>query len=336
MRARWKTCLKTLVGGLLVLQAIPRATTAPARATTLPRLDVPASGALLGAHVGLRNGMNQPESINQFEREIDHKLAIVDRFHGFDELNFGVEATELAAGRVPMISWRGTSGGVLDPNRAAKIAAGNFDGLLAQAADAMKALRGPVLLRFNWEMDQGPGQRQYIGEPAQFISAWRHMHNVFASVGATNVGWVWCPDYADNPASAWNHWTHYYPGDAYVDWVCADGYNHGTVDSWSHWQTIHELFAMPPRNQTSTVYADYPSKPFMVGETGSVEQGGSKASWFTDGTSYFKSYMPRVKAFVYFERGATAAEPTFNWLVESSQSSLDAYRSVGASSYFNP
>ncbi len=30
-------------------------------------------------------------------------------------------------------------------------------------------------------------------QPGEFVAAWRHVHDIFTSVGATNATWVWCP-----------------------------------------------------------------------------------------------------------------------------------------------
>ena len=38
----------------------------------------------------------------------------------------------------------------------------------------------------------------------EYVAAWRHVHDIFTAVGATNVTWVWCPnvDYNNNLAGA--------------------------------------------------------------------------------------------------------------------------------------
>ena len=58
---------------------------------------------------------------------------------------------------------------------------------------------------------------------AEYVAMWRHVHNVFASVGASNVTWVWCPNV--NASDTFKRLSALYPGNAYVGWTCIDGYN---------------------------------------------------------------------------------------------------------------
>ena len=63
-------------------------------------------------------------------------------------------------------------------------------------ARALAAFDGPVRLRFAQEMngDWYPwGAGTNGNTPAEFVSAWRHVHDIFAAAGATNVQWVWSP-----------------------------------------------------------------------------------------------------------------------------------------------
>jgi hypothetical protein len=67
----------------------------------------------------------------------------------------------------------------------------------------------------------------------------------------------------------------------------------------------------------------------MVAETGSAEQGGDKAQWIADVASRMKSSFPSIAAFLWFH-----VNKETNWRVDSSQSSLDAFRTMGRDSYF--
>jgi hypothetical protein len=165
-----------------------------------------------------------------------------------------------------------------------------------------------------------PGQ---TNGPAEFVEAWRHLHDLFAQEGATNAVWVWSPNCSDWPAEAWNHWTNYYPGDDYVDWVGCDEYNHG-----DGWPSFASLFGGTP-----SVYGDYPQKPFMIPETASCDVGGDKAAWIAGAQQAIKDQFPRLRAFVWFDE---AKEPDCNWLVATSPGSLAAYSAMGADPYFQP
>ena len=131
-----------------------------------------------------------------------------------------------------MISWGGTYlNRVLD---------GSYDTMIRARANALKALAGPVMLRWFAEMDAVIYDNDEIQSPAQFVSAWRRMHDIFQSQGATNVQWVWCPNaYAFSTGEA----QQMYPGDAYVDWICADGYNWAPARANSGWNPFRNIFS---------------------------------------------------------------------------------------------
>ena len=62
-------------------------------------------------------------------------------------------------------------------------------------------------------------------QPGDYVAAWRHVHDIFTQVGATNATWVWCP-YVEL-APELGPLARYYPGDDYVDWTSLDGFNWG-------------------------------------------------------------------------------------------------------------
>jgi beta-mannanase len=56
-------------------------------------------------------------------------------------------------------------------------------------------------------------------DPREFVSAWRHMWNVFHAVGADNVTWVWSFQVNSNaqPGPWEQKIAQYWPGSRYVD-----------------------------------------------------------------------------------------------------------------------
>ncbi len=75
--------------------------------------------------------------------------------------------------------------------------AAQYDSWLTTQAQAMKSFGHPMFLLFDEEMNgtwysYSPGQNGNTA--AGFVAMWRHVHDVFTSVGATNVTWVWCPN----------------------------------------------------------------------------------------------------------------------------------------------
>jgi Glycosyl hydrolase family 26 len=307
-----------------------------ARTDVVTSILLPASsGAYFGARVNSdgTGGWTQQEVLD-FETLVGRKIAIDHHYRGWAETSWpsstGGEQWDVDNGRIPLDSWGGSSG---FPGLDA-VLNGSQDAVIRSTAQRIKAFGRPLFFRPWWEMNGSwmswcgcnsntPGTTD---GPAKFVAAWRHMHDIFDQEGATNAVWVWSPHYRDDPADSWNHWTNYYPGDAYVDWVAFDGYNRYA----SAWKSFSAIFQAP--------YDDYAAaKPFMVAETASVEDPsvpGRKAQWIQEAQTFIQSSMPAVKAFLWFHRPATASDPE-DWRVDTSQTSLDAYRAMAADPYFN-
>jgi Bacterial Ig domain len=238
-------------------------------------------------------------------------------------------------GMIPFYSWASMTQGAgsSDPNyQLSDIINGNYDSYITSFAQAAKAWGHPFFLRFDWEMNligTFPWVQTVNGNSAgQYVTMWRHVHDIFSRVGATNVSWVWCPN-AEYDGS-WKPLTSLYPGDSYVDWTCIDGYNWGT-NPWyvGHtWQTFDSVFNATYNNIITNVA---PSKPVMIGETASTEYGGSKASWITDmlGTQLPSRY-PKVKGFMWFNWYAPP-----DWQIETSSSAQSAFANGIKSSYYS-
>jgi hypothetical protein len=191
--------------------------------------------------------------------------------------------------------WNYTQG-VNQPNVAdSVIAGGAYDPYLKQFAAAAKAWGSPFLLRYAHEMNGNwyPWAASTNGNTAAtYVQAWRHVHDIFAQAGASNVLWVWCPN-AGGPTPV----ASVYPGAGYVDIVGMDGYNFGT--STSTWRTPTQIFS----GLLNTVTTIAPGTPVLINETGSGEQGGSKATWLTQLFS-FVQYKPALIGVVYSNFGS--------------------------------
>jgi hypothetical protein len=225
-----------------------------------------------------------------------------------------------AHGAIPFFSWGSQSipGSANQPDfQLADILAGSHDNYIRTWATRAAEWGHPFFLRFDWEMNGswfpwGAGANG--NQPGEFIAAWRHVHDIFTSVGATNATWVWCPyvNQTDSFASV-------YPGDSYVDWTCLDGYNWGTNPAAPYgWRTFDQLYSAPYATITGTLA---PSKPMVIGETAASEYGGSKAAWIEDMFEALPARYPQVRGLVWFENVANAMD----WPIETSQSATDAF-----------
>lgn len=174
------------------------------------------------------------------------------------------------------------------------IAAGRHDQHLIAWADAMAGVRTPVLLRFAHEFngDWYPWSPAGGTTPDTYIAAWRHIHDLFARRGGTEVRWVWSPDAGDHPGTALRDW---YPGDDYVDVVGIDGYNWGTTLPWSRWASPAEIFDAV----VATVRA-LTRKPMMITEVACTGVGGDKAQWIAEFVAWVDAQRD-IEAFIWFE-----------------------------------
>jgi hypothetical protein len=284
--------------------------TAPAKASVTGPL-VPAQGVLLGHYYG--NG-----SIAKTDERIGRKPAVHLYYYDFksdDWINSPVNTADFADGRIPLVN--------VEPNDIDfnDIVNGTYDTLLRKRADDAKALGEQFFLDFAAEMNGDEGWGGH--DPALYIAAWRHIHDIFVARGATNAVWAWCPNNEDaggSPAAM-----QYYPGDQYVDWTGIDGYNWGTSDPDFGWQSFRDVFA--------DVYPQLAAKgkPIIIAEMASDEAGGSKATWINDVIPTLKNDYPLIKAIVWFD-----VDKERHWQINSSASALAAYQEMAKDTYTNP
>ena len=289
---------------------------APAGASRAPTS--PARGAFFGAYVKPRGGLSFYAIEKAFERSIGRKLAIVNKYHDWSDTHYKDEARFIADNQLVMVSWHPTDNRAGDPTRAAKVVSGRYDALIRSAARGLKALRGPVLLRWDFEMTQLPGQPEYVGTPARFIAAWRHIHDIFVSQGATNVQWVWAPQSAGFSSGTAGR---FYPGDAYVDWIEASD-----VMGGKSFASFSKLFTPMYRWGLSR------RKPLLawVGVPENPSNPNWKASWLAGMRATIERSMPAIKGVLYYE----AKDRAGNFLAETSQKSLRAFKSIVQDPYF--
>ena len=297
----------------------------------LAALLIPAAAAPAGAPaqspiqlgVYLPGGGGNASTLDDYSNLVGRKPDIFLVFRDMSgPLLYSSEASNLRArGETPMVTLEPyTSNGVAS---FADIAAGKYDSFFREEADGVRGLGMTVMIRFAHEMnllssDWGPNKAGNTGN--NYVEAWRHIVTIFRQEGAGNVQWVWAPnvDYGGRPFS------QFYPGDEWVDYVGLDGYNWGTSEGDS-FAGFSKIFA-----SSYATISQLSSKPLIISETASSEVGGSKAAWIEE--AFFTTIpqqMPRVSAVIWFNE-----DKERDWPVDSSQSSLAAYRKVVASSLY--
>jgi hypothetical protein len=209
------------------------------------------------------------------------------------------------------------------------ITSGKYDTAIKTWAVEAKTFGHPFFLRWDWEMNGSwfswgtTSSNQNTAN--DYVNSWRHIHDLFTQAGATNVTWVWCPNV--DSGSTMTSYAQLYPGDSYVDWTCLDGYNKGG----SQWISFSSIFGTSYNRLLQVA----PTKPIMIGETSSEENGGSKASWITNALSSLPSSFPQIKALVWFNWRITENGYSWPWQIESSSSAQTAFANAIASPYYN-
>jgi len=202
------------------------------------------------------------------------------------------------------------------------IANGSHDAFIRDWAAGAAAWGGRIYLRPMHEMNgdwYSWGRGVGGNTPADFVAAWRHMHDLFVAAGATNVKWVFSPNVR---YGALLPFADVYPGSAYVDWLGLDGYNWGLDHHLGNpsWQSFEDIFGATYRE----IVALAPGKPLMIAETASTENGGDKAQWIQQ---FFLTDIPKypvVKAAIWFNQ----ADGPSDFRINSSASSLAAFKQV--------
>jgi hypothetical protein len=272
----------------------------------------------------------EPARIANFESIAGKPLSLLESFSAFAECStcsfIPFPSQQLnairARGAVPLFTWasEATSGEVSQPEfQLADLIDGSYDAEIRKWATAARNWAHPFFLRFDWEMNGNwyPWAEGVNGNTAgEYVEAWRHVHDVFTEVGATNASWVWCP-YV-NPNGNLQPIANLYPGDEYVDWTCLDGYNYGTSKPTTKWRSFSYLFSPQYAEITGTIA---PSKPMLIAEVASAEQGGSKAAWITEMLSELPTGFPDVRGVMWFDYFYEGNE----WALESSSEAEQAF-----------
>src|SRR3954470_1589784 len=178
------------------------------------------------------------------------------------------------AGRLPMMTWEPWNHTTpsANPYSLQAIAAGDFDAYLSAQGKALAAVGAPVAVRFAHEMngDWYPwGQGANGNTPADYVAAYRHVHDVIAAAGASNVVWVWSPITVISRPNV--PLAPLYPGDDYVDWLGLSVYfsSPGATYAADVPSTLRELAQFAP------------AKPLYVAET-SVLPGPNRPAMIRD------------------------------------------------------
>jgi hypothetical protein len=238
-------------------------------------------------------------------------------------------------GALPVMTWMSTSSdGTSTSNYSfTHILDGDLDAYLYKYAGAIVRANLPVVIRFDHEMNGNwypwsAGHTDYNNSPAKYVAVWRHVWNIFQSVGANDdVIWLFSPGRVDNIAglTSVSSISDDYPGDAYVDWVGATVYwrkpTQATDYQSNFGATISQLRAVT-------------QKPLFFAEIGALQtyQGAdvsaAKRTWITNTIKGFLA-DPSVVGFDWFNNVASTADDpgeSHDWRFNASPAVLATFK----------
>ncbi|MES9519192.1 glycoside hydrolase family 26 protein [Streptomyces capoamus] len=236
---------------------------------------------------------------------------LVEYYAGWGD---GFDATGVrnawAEGALTLMSWEPFDTPVGD------IAAGRSDRYIKEYATAVRRLNLPVVIDF---ADEFNGHWEKWGTdhvtPAQYVAAWRHIHQTFVDAGATNVIWAWSPNIVNPVRNV--KLEPYYPGDAYVDWIGLIGYFTTGSDN-----AFDSVFG-PTRDRIRT----FTEKPFLLLETAAMAGERRRA----DIRNLFAGVAADddMLGFVWFNHKKRA-----DWRLEASPLALKEFKRLAADDRF--
>jgi hypothetical protein len=237
-----------------------------------------------------------------------------------------------AYGAIPVFNWSSQESAVnpslttvMPDFQLSDISSGRYDDYIRRFAEDARDWGHPFFLRFDWEMNGNwfPWSEQVNGnKPGEYVAAWRHVHDIFTSVGATNATWVWCPYAEANRRFA--PLAPLYPGNAYVDWTCLDGFNWGSNPTNPHrWRSFGEIFSVTYRRLIKKIAS---SKPVILAEMASTGAPRARAAWIADMFRQLATKYRKVRGLVWYDQ----VDRGIDWPLESSPAAIRAFaRGIG-------
>jgi Glycosyl hydrolase family 26 len=264
--------------------------------------------------------------------------------HGKTNFSTKTAQNACAHGLLPLYTWeswdsanRGTNThngssapGVLWAQRAFdphKIAKGNFDPYIRRTARLMRSVGCPIALRFDqepngywypWSLATSGMKGSVASRAKHYVNMWHHVWTIFQKEKATNVIWVWSPNFQGLKHTGYPDLSAEYPGSKYVDWVGMDGYYYNDPS-----QTFKGLFG-PTMQQLKPFASD---KPWLVAETGVgdyTDDPSVKPRQIANLLHSVASHH-RLNGFVYFDQYKPYDRSDWRFDAKDPSSSLNAF-----------
>ncbi|MEU7804097.1 glycoside hydrolase [Micromonospora arborensis] len=296
---------------------------------------VPSCGAWWGMYspAGAAGGWDHGKAVTDVETQVGRRFDIVHRYHDFSNAGSNgafpdaYELRQSREGRLLFSAWESRDFSAGTTLTWADVYSGRHDATIDAVAGRVRAVGVPVFLGFDHEPEDEPTK----GSDADFVRAWRYVHDRFTSAGTTNAVWVWT-------MMGWSgHYSRYaglYPGDRYVDWVAYDPYNFHVCNGSTVW-----------KSPSTTVGAFYDwlddsgigaGKPRMLAEFGTNFNSadlGAKRRWFQEVPAALRAH-PKIKAAIYFNSaGMTSRTASCDMTMNHDASAVAGFAQAGQDPY---
>jgi hypothetical protein len=267
----------------------------PAPAATVPVSPVAAQLNDGGKYFGVSvdPGSSANASVDRFAAAVGVAPNMQLMFQGFgDGFDSSYVRSVVAAGRLPVLSWEPFDGKrpKEDVYPLKAITSGQYDEYLRAEGAKFAALGSPLVVRFAHEMNGSwYPWGAIVGDntAADYVAAYRHVHDVVTAAGASNVAWMWSPNLVDSHPEV--SLASVYPGDEYVDWVGLSCYVN----------KAYETYDVRFRTTVAQLDVVAPTRPIVLAET-SVGRVADRTDRIDELVSSLMEH-PRFIGFVWFE-----------------------------------
>ncbi|WP_258308282.1 glycoside hydrolase family 26 protein [Streptomyces sp. NWU339] len=247
----------------------------------------PPCGAWFGAFVPHERA-DLENRVEAYEQRVGRKLDIVYTYHDMslpegtrrEGQLLSPEEQRVGKDRMLLLSWESKWWGGTKEQQPTwqEIADGDLDATVIdvqarRVKDYGQRTGKKVFLSFDLEMDTRTPDN---GTPAQYVKAYRHIHDRFRELGVDNVVWTWI---ITGYLSHGDLFKGMYPGDEYVDWIGYNQYNYYRCHK-TKWLTFEQTQTATHDWIRENISAD---KPLMLSEFGSAaddSRSERQAEWY--------------------------------------------------------
>lgn len=281
-----------------------------------------------GAWWGIAANPQSYAQVSHLEGEMGRQFDTVYDFHTVgDTLPTPGERQLVSQGRILHINLETTK------YSWSQIASGDADARLTAQAQGVASLRQRVFINFDHEPDAA--KKAVRGTPANFVAAYRHVHQLFLNEGASNTVWIWVVTGWKNNFGAL---LSLYPGNDVVDWISWEAYTQVGCPAYPTLSSRASFVqnVSPMYNWLHSVGAQGgidATKPIMISEydaTYNTPDPNVTANWYAGISAALQSSFPQIKAIQKWDVAGNCRYP-----IDTDPIIMSAMRTMGQDPYFN-